>query len=83
MPKNLQAIIEIASKRAQIWVLAEFDKQNAIYLDNLYFYKNPTASEEDATISALEVDGVSVVGFTPNSESYLFAYQGMVGILTF
>jgi len=49
---------------------------NAIYLDNLYFYKNPTASEEDATISALEVDGVSVVGFTPNSESYLFALPG-------
>jgi TRAP-type mannitol/chloroaromatic compound transport system substrate-binding protein len=35
LPKNLQAIIEIASKRAQIWVLAEFDKQNAIYLDKL------------------------------------------------
>jgi hypothetical protein len=49
---------------------------NAIYVDNLYFYKNPTASGEDATISALEVDGVSVVGFTPNSESYLFALPG-------
>jgi hypothetical protein len=49
---------------------------NAIYVDNLYFYKNPTASGEDATIIALEVDGVSVVGFTPNSESYLFALPG-------
>jgi spore maturation protein SpmB len=49
---------------------------NAIYVDNLYFYKNPTASGEDATISALEVDGVPIVGFTPNSESYLFALPG-------
>jgi hypothetical protein len=49
---------------------------SAIYVDNLYFYKNPTASGEDATISALEVDGVSVVGFTPNSASYLFALPG-------
>jgi hypothetical protein len=48
----------------------------AIYVDNIYFYKNPTASGEDATLSALEVDGTSVLGFTPNSESYLMALPG-------
>jgi uncharacterized lipoprotein YbaY len=49
---------------------------NAIYVDNIYFYKNPTASGEDATLNALEVDGVSVAGFTPNSESYLMPLVG-------
>ena len=48
----------------------------AIYVDNIYFYKSPTASGEDATLNALEVDGVSVVGFTPNSESYLMPLAG-------
>ena len=48
----------------------------AIYVDNIYFYKNPTAAEKDATLSALEVDGTSVSGFTPNSESYLMALPG-------
>ena len=35
LPKHLQAALEAASKRAQVWVLAEFDKQNGIYLDKL------------------------------------------------
>ncbi|MFT7049845.1 MAG: hypothetical protein ACJAZK_000434 [Psychroserpens sp.] len=42
----------------------------AIYVDNLYFWKTAAAPGTDATISALQVDGVSVAGFTPNSESY-------------
>ena len=48
----------------------------AIYVDNIYFYKNPTASGEDATLSALKVDGNTVAGFTPNSESYLMPLAG-------
>ena len=48
----------------------------SIYVDNVYFYKKPTASGEDATLSDLEVDGVSVSNFTPNSESYLMALVG-------
>ncbi len=35
LPKYLQAALEAASKKAQVWVLAEFDKQNGIYLDKL------------------------------------------------
>ena len=35
LPPHLQAALEAASKRAQVWVLAEFDKQNGIYLDKL------------------------------------------------
>ena len=49
---------------------------SAIYVDNIYFYKNPTATEKNATLSALEVDGLSVQGFKPNSESYLMPLPG-------
>jgi TRAP-type mannitol/chloroaromatic compound transport system substrate-binding protein len=35
LPKHLQAILEAASKRAQVWVLSEFDRQNGIFLDKL------------------------------------------------
>ncbi len=35
LPPHLQAVLEAASKRAQVWVLAEFDKQNGIFLDKL------------------------------------------------
>lgn len=35
LPPHLQSILQAASKRAQVWVLAEFDKQNGIYLDRL------------------------------------------------
>ena len=48
----------------------------AIYVDNIYFYKNPAASGKDATLSDLKVDGNSVTGFTPNSESYLMPLLG-------
>ena len=49
---------------------------SAIYVDNIYFYKNPTAVGEDATLSDLKVDGNTVTGFTPNSENYLMALPG-------
>ncbi|KAA1247989.1 TRAP transporter substrate-binding protein [Aquimarina sp. RZ0] len=35
LPPHLQAVLMAASKRAQVWVLSEFDKQNGIYLDKL------------------------------------------------
>ena len=47
-----------------------------IYVDNIYFYKEPTTAGEDATLSALKVDGNTVSGFTPNSENYLIALPG-------
>ncbi len=48
----------------------------AIYVDNLYFWKTAATSGTDATLSALEVDGVAIAGFTPNSESYLVELPG-------
>jgi hypothetical protein len=48
----------------------------AIYVDNIYFYKSPTVTGEDATLSALEIDGNTVAGFTPNSQNYLVALPG-------
>ncbi len=35
LPKDLQAVLEAASQKAQQWVLAEFDRQNGIYLEKL------------------------------------------------
>ncbi|WP_298421906.1 T9SS type A sorting domain-containing protein [uncultured Kordia sp.] len=34
-----------------------------IYLDNIYFWKNPTAAGSDATLSALEIDAAPLAGF--------------------
>jgi len=41
-----------------------------IYLDNLYFWKNPTAATEDVTLSSLLVDGVAIDDFGPAKISY-------------
>ncbi|MCB1046039.1 MAG: hypothetical protein KDC10_02460 [Calditrichaeota bacterium] len=41
-----------------------------IYLDNIYFWKNPTAAGTDATLSDLTVDGATVAGFLPSTFSY-------------
>lgn len=35
LPKHLQSILEAASKRTQVWMLSEFDKQNGIFLEKL------------------------------------------------
>ncbi len=36
---------------------------NDIYLDNIYFWKEPTASGSDASLSDLKVDGATLSGF--------------------
>ncbi|NPD48316.1 hypothetical protein HNS40_22385, partial [Lentimicrobium sp. S6] len=41
-----------------------------IYLDNIYFWKTPTASGSDATLSDLQVDETTVTGFSANMMSY-------------
>ncbi|MFO7896905.1 MAG: T9SS type A sorting domain-containing protein [Candidatus Cloacimonadales bacterium] len=41
---------------------------STIYLDNIYFYKLPSAS--DATLSDLQVDGVTIAGFSANILNY-------------
>ena len=43
---------------------------DGIYVDNLYFWKTPTASGTDATLSDLQVDMATVTGFSPNTENY-------------
>ncbi len=41
-----------------------------IYLDNVYFWKNPTAAGSDATLSALEIDSAPLSGFGSGVFSY-------------
>jgi hypothetical protein len=48
----------------------------AIYIDNLYFWKTGAAPGTDATLSALEVDGTPIAGFTPNSLPYFLELPG-------
>lgn len=43
---------------------------DAIYVDNLYFWKNPTAAGSDATLSDLQVDGSTITGFGPGTTNY-------------
>ncbi|EDP72364.1 fibronectin type III domain protein [Flavobacteriales bacterium ALC-1] len=43
---------------------------DAIYVDNLYFWKNPTVAGSDATLSALEVDGSPLDGFASGVFNY-------------
>ncbi len=45
---------------------------DAIYVDNLYFWKNPTAAGTDATLSALEIDNTPLSGFSPGITNYTF-----------
>jgi len=42
-----------------------------VYLDNLYFWKDPTTQANDATLSNITVDGVSVDNFSSRTFSYL------------
>ena len=41
-----------------------------IWFDNWYFWKTPTAPGTDATLSDLQVDGITVAGFSPTDLSY-------------
>ena len=41
-----------------------------VYLDNLYFWKTPTAAGTDASLSDLTVDGTTVAGFGSGNLSY-------------
>ncbi len=41
-----------------------------VFFDNWYFWKNPSVSISDATLSDLQVDGTTVSGFSPNILNY-------------
>lgn len=45
---------------------------DAIYVDNLYFWKNPTAPGSDASLSALEIDSTPLTGFSSGITNYTF-----------
>ena len=45
---------------------------DAIYVDNLYFWKAATDPMTDATLSDLQIDGASIAGFGPGTTDYTF-----------
>jgi hypothetical protein len=47
-----------------------------IYLDNIYFWKNPAASGEDATLKDLQIDGNTIPGFAPSALTYAYGVPG-------
>ncbi|MEY2719743.1 MAG: hypothetical protein RLZZ273_1109 [Bacteroidota bacterium] len=47
-----------------------------IYLDNIYFWKKPAASGEDATLKDLKVDGNTIPGFAPSALTYAYGVPG-------
>ncbi|MDF1694407.1 MAG: T9SS type A sorting domain-containing protein [Saprospiraceae bacterium] len=41
-----------------------------VYVDNIYFWKNPTVDGTDASLSDLQVDGMTIEGFGPGIFNY-------------
>lgn len=64
----------------------KFDGQSGtnpsnIYLDNIYFWKNPVNPAADATLSDLKVNGTTVSGFSSAILSYTLEYpQGTTAV---
>lgn len=44
----------------------------SIYLDNIYFWKNPADPAKDATLSDLQVDGATIAGFSGAITDYIY-----------
>src|SRR5690606_38472758 len=66
-------------------VQIKFDGQagvvpSTIYLDNVYFWKAATPAGSDASLSNLQVDGVTLPGFRPSVTNY--TYELVVGTTT-
>jgi len=47
-----------------------------IYIDNLYFWKNPTAMGTDATLSDIQIDGTTIDGFSSGLFDYTVGLPG-------
>ncbi len=45
---------------------------STIWLDNIYFWKNPTQAGSDATLSDLKVDDVTIPGFLSGTLNYTY-----------
>ena len=48
----------------------------SIYLDNIYFWKEPTATGTDATLSDLAVDGATISGFGASTSYSVLLVEG-------
>ncbi len=55
---------------------------DAIYVDNLYFWKNPTTTSNDATLSDLKVNGTTISGFASTKISYTYTVASGAAIPT-
>lgn len=52
-----------------------------VWLANLYFWKEPTPPGSDATLADLKVNGTTISGFAPLSESYTYGLlEGTVAV---
>jgi len=49
---------------------------NNLFLDNIYFWKEPTAAGTDTSLSDLTVDGTTITGFAPLTTSYSIELAG-------
>jgi len=47
-----------------------------IYLDNIYFWKEPTQTGTDASLSDVQIDGVSLMGFATGTFNYAVGLPG-------
>lgn len=45
---------------------------DSIYVDNIYFWKNASTPQSDATLSDLKVDGETIANFSAGVESYKY-----------
>ncbi|MFM7340989.1 MAG: hypothetical protein ACKO2H_12845, partial [Bacteroidota bacterium] len=62
-------------------IQVKFDGQGGvspsdIYLDNIYFWKKPAASGEDASLKDLQIDGKTIPGFAPSALKYSYGVPG-------
>ena len=81
LPKSAFAGMNWA-KVKQLKVDAQFNGDGSanattldIYLDNIYFWKEPSNDATDATLSDLTVDGTTVNGFQSDTTSTVLTYR--------
>ena len=48
------------------------DVRSDVYLDNIYFWKEPAAAGTDATLSDLQIDSATISGFSSGTTSYSY-----------
>lgn len=70
LPKNLQTIIQTAAYRANVWMLAQFEAQNAIYLQKIIDEgKVDIRKFPDPVLTALKKYANDVVGELTSSDA--------------